>query len=158
MQINFMELKWNLMAQQTYLKLRSRLIPMFLSFSVLFLFVFISGCGDDPKPAEYPFEVRVFLSHDSLSPADSLRLMNYVSEKSYSENVTFITKEEARKEYLGDGNEDWSKVLDENPLPNVISFNLKNSYRYKDSVDLIYKDLMSQANVEEVAYPEEGLK
>src|SRR5690349_20555389 len=64
-------------------------------------------------------EVRAFLRGD-LNPKDSVALMNYIASKPYLKSIKYVSKEEGKKQYLEDGGEDWSKVLDENPLPNAI--------------------------------------
>jgi len=89
-----------------------------------------------------------------LNPKDSVALMDYVSTKPYVRNIQFITKEEAKKRYLSDGNESWDKVLDYNPLPNSINFKVKKEYMNKDSLQAIRADLEQQTYVSDVKYPE----
>ena len=52
-------------------------------------------------------------------------------------SASFISKEEAKKKYQGlvDENSDWSKVLNENPLPNAIEVNLENKKWTKESLN-----------------------
>ena len=50
-------------------------------------------------------EVRASLRGD-LNPKDSLALMEYISSKPYVSQIEFITKDEAKERYLGDGNEE----------------------------------------------------
>lgn len=40
------------------------------------------------------------------------------------EDVTFISKEEAKKSYLDEGNPDWSEILAVNPLPMAFEFRI----------------------------------
>lgn len=40
-------------------------------------------------------------------------------------SAAFISKEEAKKEYLAEGNDDWKDILDSNPLPNSIEIRLE---------------------------------
>lgn len=89
-----------------------------------------------------------------LNPKDSVALMDYVSTKPYVHNIQFVTKEEAKKRYLSDGNESWDKVLDYNPLPNSINFKVKKEYMNKDSLQAIRADLEQQTYVSDVKYPE----
>src|SRR5689334_5801793 len=72
-------------------------------------------------------EVMASLRGD-LTPSDSAALMQYVSAKPYVRQIEFVTKEEAKKRFLGDGNETWDKVLDYNPLSNSINFKVKKEY------------------------------
>jgi len=53
---------------------------------------------------------------------DSAALNNIPEIRSFA----FISKEEAKKKWLADGNSDWDSVLDANPLPNAIEIVLEN--------------------------------
>lgn len=83
---------------------------------VLSFFIIIACNGNDKKSRPFVFTAIAYiedfdsaqLSHDST----------YLKEFSYVMQVKFISKEDAKKKYMADGNEDWSKVLDYNPLPN----------------------------------------
>lgn len=97
-------------------------------------------------------EVRAELRGD-LNPKDSLALMEYISTKPYVRSINFINKEDARKIYLGDGNESWDNVLDANPLPNMINFKVRTEYMNSDSLRLIKSDLEQQTYISDVAYP-----
>lgn len=97
-------------------------------------------------------EVRAELRGD-LNASDSTALMQYISGKPYVKSIAFITKAEAKKIYLGDGNENWDNVLDANPLPNSINFKVNKEYMNIDSLNLIRTDLQQQTYVAEVAYP-----
>jgi cell division transport system permease protein len=48
-----------------------------------------------------------------------------ITAKPYARNVEYTSKEAARAKFIGDGNEDWNKVLDYNPLPASIDFYLE---------------------------------
>jgi cell division transport system permease protein len=98
-------------------------------------------------------EVRAYLRGD-LNQQDSTALMNYISAKPYIRKIDYVTKEEGKKNYLSDGNEDWGKVLDANPLPNAIYFKVKNEYLNTDSLTAIQKDLEQQTYISDVQYPE----
>lgn len=97
-------------------------------------------------------ELRAELRGD-MNPNDSTALMQYISSKPYVKSIEFITKEQAKKIYLGDGNQTWDKVLDANPLPNSINFKVKKEYMNVDSLNLIQSDLQQQTYIAEVAYP-----
>ncbi|MEP7377557.1 MAG: ABC transporter permease [Chitinophagaceae bacterium] len=97
-------------------------------------------------------EVGAYLRGD-VSAKDSTALMDYISPKPYIREIEFVTKEGARKKFLSDGNEDWGKVLDENPLPNSINFKVKKEYMNSDSLAAIQADLQQQTYINEVRYP-----
>src|SRR5687767_6790154 len=96
-------------------------------------------------------EIKAILRGD-LNPTDSIALMNYISAKPYIKSIEFVTKEQARKIYLGDGNEDWSNVLDYNPLPNAIYFKIKKDFLTTDTLNAIKQDLEKQTYVSELQY------
>lgn len=97
-------------------------------------------------------EVRTYLRGD-LNPKDSAALMSYISAKPYVKKIEYVTKEQGKEIYMGDGNEDWNKVLEANPLPNAIFFKVKNQYLNTDSLNSIKDDLKQQTYVSEVEYP-----
>jgi len=96
-------------------------------------------------------EVSVYLRGD-LNPKDSAALVQYIASKPYVREYTYVTKEMAKKRYMDDGNEDWDKILTENPLPNSIDFKLKRSYVDVDSLANIKADLEQQTYVTDVKY------
>jgi len=98
-------------------------------------------------------EVRAYLRGD-LNPKDSVALMNYISSRPYVKSIQYVSKEEGKKQYMQEENEDWSKVLSENPLPNAIYFRIKRQYVQLDTLAGIKKDLEAQTYVSDVKYPE----
>ncbi|MEZ5033460.1 MAG: permease-like cell division protein FtsX [Chitinophagaceae bacterium] len=99
-------------------------------------------------------EIRAYLRGD-LNPKDSVALMDYITNKPYVKSIHYVSKEEGKKIYMSDGeNEDWSKVLDENPLPNAIYFKIKRNYVQVDSMAAIKADIENQTYVSDVKYPE----
>jgi cell division transport system permease protein len=98
-------------------------------------------------------EVIVSLRGD-LNPKDSVALMAYVSAKPYVKSIEFISKDEAKKRFVGDGNGSWDKILDYNPLPNSINFKVKNDFLNSESLKVIKQDLEQQTYVNDVQYPE----
>jgi cell division transport system permease protein len=96
-------------------------------------------------------EVKAYLRGD-LKPSDSTALMNYISSQPYVKSIEFVTKEQAHKIYLGDGNDDFGKVLDFNPLPNAIYFKMKQEYLHPDTLKNIKTTLQQQTYISEVEY------
>jgi cell division transport system permease protein len=81
-------------------------------------------------------------------------VLNNIANKPYAKDVEFITKEMARAKFIGDGNEDWNKVLDYNPLPASIDFYLEPMYVNKDSIKIITAEITKNFIVSEVKYPD----
>jgi len=104
------------------------------------------------------FKENVEVSADireNLNPKDSVALVQYIAAQPYVKEYRYITKEMARKIYVGDGNESWEGVLENNPLPNSINFKLKKEYVNTDSLNAIKADLSKQTYVTGVTYQEQ---
>ena len=102
-------------------------------------------------------EVKVYLAN-KVSAKDSAALMQFFAARPYVRNFEYVTKEEARTKYMGEGNEDFSTILDYNPLPDGIYFHPKNEYVEPDSLVKIAKDIKEGQNtglVSDVSYPRE---
>jgi cell division transport system permease protein len=101
-------------------------------------------------------EVKVHLRGD-LSVKDSTALMQYFGSQPYVNGYTYVNKEEARSKYLNDGNEDWNRILDYNPLPNSVYFTLKKEYVQVDTLEKIKQGIeqSQSALVTDVQYPKE---
>jgi cell division transport system permease protein len=97
-------------------------------------------------------EVRAELRGD-LNPKDSVDLMTYITQKPYVKSIEYVTKEEGKKRYMDEENEDWSRVLDSNPLPNAIFFKIRKEYVQIDSLMAIQADLEQQTYISGVGYP-----
>lgn len=98
-------------------------------------------------------EVRAHLLGNPTSQ-DSIALMQSFASKPYVRNPVYVNKEMARKIYLEDGNDDWNTILDENPLPNSINFNLNKNYVHVDSLASIRSELVQNPMITDVKYPE----
>lgn len=124
---------------------------------VLFLLGFIGLIVININKLSDHFKENVTVSaylRGDLNPQDSTALMQYISSKPYIREYEYITKEMAKKKYMTDGNNDWTEVLDKNPLPNSIDFKVKNTYLNTDSLNAIKTDLKNQTYVSDVEYPE----
>lgn len=89
---------------------------------------------------------------ENLNPKDSIALMQYIASKPYVREQRYITKEMARKIFIGEGNKDWDQVLDYNPLPNSIAIKLKKEFVHPDTLASIKADLEKQTYVTNVTY------
>ncbi|MGN6494073.1 MAG: cell division protein FtsX [Agriterribacter sp.] len=99
-------------------------------------------------------QVQVYL-RENAPQKDIDSLISYIKSKPYAGAAEHVTKEMAREKFLQEGNEDWNKVLDYNPLPASIDFNLKSEYVVKDTLSNIVSDLSQNIIVSEVKYPGE---
>jgi cell division transport system permease protein len=99
-------------------------------------------------------EVRAYL-RGNVSAADSTALVQYIAERPYVREYTFVDKEVAKKKYLDEGNDDWSGVLDQNPLPNSINFRLRKEYVQSDTLVNIEREIEAHPLISDVQYPRE---
>jgi cell division transport system permease protein len=98
-------------------------------------------------------QVNAFIREGS--PQNEIDAVKKIIEsRPYAKNVQYVTKEMAREKFIGDGNEDWNKVLDYNPLPASIDFFLEPEYVNKDSLNKITADIKNSFIISEVKYPD----
>ena len=98
-------------------------------------------------------KLQVYLRR-SATQADVDTLMQYIKSRPYTKTAEYIDKEAAKKQWMAKGENDFQELLDENPLPASIDFNLKNMYVQKDTIAAIKADLeQRQLVVESVKYP-----
>jgi cell division transport system permease protein len=81
-------------------------------------------------------------------------LRDYISQQPYARKVEFVSKEQARQNFIGEGNEDWNKVIDYNPLPASVDFFLDPIWVNRDSLTKIEQDIRKTFIVSEVKYPD----
>lgn len=82
------------------------------------------------------------------------QLREYISQQPYARKVEFVSKEQARQNFIGEGNEDWNKVIDYNPLPASVDFYLDPAWVNRDSLSKIESDIRKTFIVSEVKYPD----
>ena len=88
-----------------------------------------------------------------MNPKDSINLVQYISAKPYVKEYKYISKEMAKKIFMGDNDsEDWKEILAENPLPPSIDFTLKKEYVNVDTLAAIQADLGQLTYVDDVKY------
>lgn len=96
-------------------------------------------------------EVQVYV-RENVSAKDSALLVEYIAAQPYTRSYRYLTKELARQRFNSDGNKDWGSVLDKNPLPASVDFNIKSEYANPDSLTRIKADLIQNIAVSEVQY------
>ena len=97
-------------------------------------------------------KLQVYLRR-SATQADVDTLMQYIKTRPYTKTVEYIDKETAKKQWM-EKEADFQELLEENPLPASIDFNLKNMYVQKDTIAAIKADLeQRQLVIESVKYP-----
>jgi cell division transport system permease protein len=71
------------------------------------------------------------------------QIQQFIAAQPYAKDVQYINKETAKQIWNKDNNEDWSKILDYNPLPESIDFYAKADYVNPDSMKMISSTLLT---------------
>jgi cell division transport system permease protein len=96
-------------------------------------------------------EVQVYV-RENVSPKDSAVLVQYIASQPYVKSYKYMTKELAKQQFMAEGNKDWGTVLDKNPLPASVDFNIRSEYANTDSLTRIRTALSQNIAVSEVQY------
>ena len=96
-------------------------------------------------------EVQVYLL-ETATAKDSANLAQYIASQPYVKSYEFISKEGAKKRFVSDGNNDFSSVLDKNPLPASVNFKVRQAYANPDSLTSITKEVRQNIAVSDVQY------
>jgi cell division transport system permease protein len=98
-------------------------------------------------------KVQVYLRHN-ITQQDVDSLKAFIVAQPYTKAIEYIDKNAAKQKWLASGDEEFNELLDENPLPASLEFNLKNAYVQKDTIANIKADLEKRSVVvESVKYP-----
>lgn len=109
-------------------------------------------------------EVQIYVHNhinDSLSTEfkNSLYAKTYIAKNPAGQpDVTFISKEDAKKEYISQTGQDFTKIIDENPLRASYTIHVTDQYTDSSSMGYIVKELNTDPAVYEVIYEEALLK
>lgn len=97
-------------------------------------------------------QVEVIL-HDNTRDEMMLKLNAILEEQPFVKKTQVITKEEAAEKFFRDGGEDFTELLDFNPLYSSIILNLNAVYVNPESLDDIRQFIMQSNIVRDVSYP-----
>lgn len=109
-------------------------------------------------------EVQVYVHNhinDSLMTGFKLNLYkkNYLAKDVTGvPEIIYISKEEAKEEYIKQTGQDFTKIIDENPLRASYTIHIAEKYTDSSSMNFIIKDLNLEPAVYEVIYEEALLK
>lgn len=83
-------------------------------------------------------------------------IQQFIAAQPFAKNVEYVNKEKAKEIWNKENNEDWSKIIDYNPLPESIDFYAKAEYVNKDSLAKVSGLLMGlyQNQLTEIQYPQ----
>ncbi|MDB5231138.1 MAG: cell division protein FtsX [Chitinophagaceae bacterium] len=100
-------------------------------------------------------DIRISAYIRTLNKDSIAQVQHYISSQPWARDVKFINKESAKDLWNKENNEDWSKILDYNPLPESIDFYAKAEYVNPDSLNKISSDLMNRYGnqINDLQYP-----
>jgi cell division transport system permease protein len=104
-------------------------------------------------------EVRAFIAKNTSEPGrDSvlqvIRQKNFLHSSEGVTPITFVSKEEAAKDYIEDSKEDFRTILDDNPFLDSYRIKISEDFFEEAKLRLIKEDLEKIPNVHEVVYQE----
>lgn len=100
-------------------------------------------------------DVRISIYLRTLNKDTVEQIRQYVATQSFALNVEYIDKEKAKQIWNKENNEEWATILETNPLPESIDFNVNENYVNPDSLNALkYKIQTAFSNqITEVNYP-----
>lgn len=98
--------------------------------------------------------INVFLK-DAVSNNDAVLIGKEIDKLDYVNSATFISKKQAADSFIRQTGEDFTKLLDYNPLPASFTVSVKGRFVQKDSLNFIIKDLQEIKGVDEVSFQQE---
>jgi cell division transport system permease protein len=100
-------------------------------------------------------QLQAFLRTDNKDTI--AQIQQYIQAQPYAKSVEYINKETAKQIWNKDNNEEWSKILTDNPLPESIDFSAKAQYVNKDSLQQISSRIMGlyDNQITELKYPKD---
>ena len=97
-------------------------------------------------------EVQVIL-HDNTRPEMAQRLKEVLDQQPFVRQSDITTREEAAKDFEKEWGEDFTQLLDFNPLYSSINFKLYSEYVNQDSLAKIEQFVKQSNIVRELSYP-----
>jgi cell division transport system permease protein len=100
-------------------------------------------------------DVKISVYLRTMNKDTISQIQQYIAIQPYAKDVRYIDKEEAKKIWNAENNEDWALFLDVNPLPESIDFFAKADYVNRDSLEIIQKNIFTAFpyQITEVNYP-----
>ncbi|RFM29797.1 cell division protein FtsX [Deminuibacter soli] len=101
-------------------------------------------------------DIRISAYLRTLNKDSIAQIQQYITAQPFAKDVKYINKETAKEIWNKDNNEDWSKFLDVNPLPESIDFYARASYVNKDSLQKIATQIMGAYGnqITDLQYPQ----
>lgn len=134
-------------------------ISVALVLFLLGLTIFIAEMGREISTfIKENISITIELSEKDSNNQEAInRLQNKLSESPYIKSITFISKDEIKKELIEELGEDPEDILGYTPASNYFDINLKSEYANPDSIKVVEKSLKDQKIIKSLMYSEEAL-
>ncbi len=101
-------------------------------------------------------DIRISAYLRTMNKDTIQEIQQYIAAQPYAKNVQYINKESAKEIWNKENNEDWGKILQDNPFPESIDFYAKSGYVNKDSLEKISSELMNLygSQINDLQYPQ----
>lgn len=122
---------------------------------VLFLLGTIGWLVINGQALSHFFKEQIELQvifHDNTRPENVAKLESILQKQPFTRSAEVVSKEEAAKEFSKEWGEDFTELLDFNPLYTSISLKLYSNYVNEDSIAKIKQFLLQSNIVREVNY------
>ncbi len=98
--------------------------------------------------------INVFLK-DSIGNSESDKIGKEIADKKFVKSATFIDKDQAAKNFIQETGEDFTKLLDYNPLPASFLVTIKGDFVQQDTLNKIISDFSKIEGVDDVSFQQE---
>jgi cell division transport system permease protein len=101
-------------------------------------------------------DIRISAYLRTMNKDTITQIQQFIASKPYAKRIEYVDKEKAKALWNKDGNEDWDKILDYNPLPESIDFYANADYLDKDSLQKINSQLLGAYpdQISDITYPQ----
>jgi cell division transport system permease protein len=125
-------------------------IVLFIMGIMGWLFLNLRTIGDHFKE-----DIRISVYLKSTDKNTIGKLQAYIAGQPYAKNVEYVNKEKAKAIWNAENSEDWAKILDVNPLPEIVDFFAKAEYVNPDSLSNITAKIGAQFknDIADIQYP-----
>lgn len=126
-------------------------LVLFIMGIMGWLFLNISAAGNAFKE-----DIRISAYLRTQNKDSIAAIQQFIAAQPFAKNVEYIDKEKARQIWNKENKEDWSTILDFNPLPESIDFYAQAAYVNTDSLRKMSDGIMSQYGnqITEISYPQ----
>ena len=100
-------------------------------------------------------DIRISAYLRTMNKDTISQIQQFITKQPFAKNVQYIDKDKAKAAWNKDGNEDWNKILDYNPLPESIDFYVASNYVDKDSLQKLSREVTAAFpnQISEIVFP-----